>query len=43
MTNNYNPSEVGKKGNIFGYPYSIQEADLILVQVLWDVAVSYPG
>ena len=37
----YNPNEVGKKGNVFGYPYSLEEADLILIQVPWEVTVSY--
>jgi len=37
----YNPSAVGVKGSIFGYPYTIEEADLVLVPVPWDVTVSY--
>lgn len=37
----YNPSEAGKKGTIFGLPYEIDEADLILLPVHLDVTVSY--
>jgi agmatinase len=37
----YNPSAVGIKGTIFGYPYSIEQADLVLLPVPWDVTVSY--
>lgn len=37
----YNPNAVGKKGTIFGYPYSEEEADLILLPVPWDVTTSY--
>ena len=37
----YNPSEVGKKGSIFGLPYSIEEAALALISVNLDATVSY--
>lgn len=37
----YNPSSVGKKGNIFGYPYTVEEADLILIPVAWEATVSF--
>ncbi|MCP4460623.1 MAG: agmatinase family protein [Cytophagales bacterium] len=37
----YNPNAVGRKGSIFGYPYSVEEADLILIPVPWDVTASY--
>jgi len=37
----YNPSDVGKKGSIFGLPYSNEEADLILIPVHLDATVSY--
>jgi agmatinase len=37
----YNPSEAGKKGSIFGLPYSADESDLILLPVHLDVTVSY--
>lgn len=37
----YNPSDVGKKGNIFGLPYSLEEASLVFLPVHLDVTVSY--
>ena len=37
----YNPSEAGKKGTIFGLPYTLEESDLVLVPVHLDVTVSY--
>ena len=37
----YDPSAVGKKGSIFGYPYHEEEADLILIPIPWDVTTSY--
>ncbi|NQZ77123.1 MAG: agmatinase family protein [Ekhidna sp.] len=37
----YNPSEVGKKGSIFGLPYSEKEADIVFIPVHLDVTVSY--
>ena len=37
----YNPSEAGKKGSIFGLPYSLEEANLVLLPVHLDVTVSY--
>lgn len=37
----YNPSDVGKKGSIFGLPYAIEDAEVILLPVHLDVTVSY--
>lgn len=37
----YDPSQVGKKGSIFGFPYSLEEADLVFLPVHLDVTVSY--
>ncbi len=37
----FDPSGVGIKGNIFGLPYSVEDADLILIPVPWEVTVSY--
>ncbi len=37
----YNPSDVGKRGKLFGLPYSLQQSDLIIVPVNLDVTVSY--
>ncbi len=38
----FNPSGVGQKnGQLFGMPFSIEEAQLIVIPVPWDVTVSY--
>ncbi len=37
----YNPSDVGKRGTLFGLPYSQQESDLIILPVNLDVTTSY--
>lgn len=37
----YNPSDVGKKGSIFGLPYNLEESDLIFLPIHLDVTVSY--
>ena len=37
----FDPSGVGKKGSLFGYPYSEEEADMILLPMPWDVTASY--
>ncbi len=37
----YNPSDPGKKGTIFGLPYSLEESDLIFLPVHLDATVSY--
>ena len=37
----YNSSDVGKKGNIFGLPYSLEESNLVLLPVHLDVTASY--
>lgn len=37
----YNPSEAGKKGTIFGLPYDLEEADIVLLPVHLDATVSY--
>jgi agmatinase len=39
----YDPSKVGKKGSLFGYPYTTEDADLVIIPVPWDVTVSYGG
>lgn len=42
---NFNPSGVGvKNGNYFGFPFSPEESEIVLVSVPWDVTTSYkPG
>lgn len=37
----YDPSQVGRKGSIFGYPYLEENADLILLPIHLDVTASY--
>ncbi len=37
----YNPSAVGKKGSLFGLPYSVDESDLVILPVNLDVTTSY--
>ena len=38
----FDPNGVGiANGNIFGFPYTEQEADLVLVPVPWDATASY--
>ena len=38
----FDPSEVAiKNGNFFGFPYSIQESNILLLSVPWDVTTSY--
>ncbi len=45
MEKKFNPSEVAiRNGNFFGFPYSADEAEFIIITVPWDVTVSYrPG
>src|ERR1035437_4639280 len=42
---NFDPNSVGlKSNNIFGLPFSAEEAQLVLLPVPWEVTVSYrPG
>ena len=37
------PNSVGKKGILFGLPYSVEEADLVIIPIPWEVTVSYNG
>lgn len=38
----FNPSGVGiKNGNIFGFPYTKEEADLVIMPIPWDATASY--
>lgn len=39
---NFNPNDIGvANGNFYGLPYSVQESDVVLVSVPWDVTTSY--
>ncbi len=37
----FNPEEVSKRGLLFGLPYSVDEARLVVVGVPWEVTVTY--
>lgn len=41
-SNNFSPDEVGvANGNYFGLPFTVDEAELVLLSAPWDVTVSY--
>jgi len=40
---NFDPNQPGIPGTLFGLPYSVDEADIVLQPVPWDVTVSYAG
>lgn len=38
----FNPNEIGiPNGNFFGFPYSVEESEIVLISVPWDVTTSY--
>ena len=38
----FDPNGVGiANGNIFGFPYSEQEADIVIIPIPWDATASY--
>jgi agmatinase len=37
----HNPNDVGTYGNLFGLPFSTENADLIVIPIPWEVTVSY--
>ena len=37
----FDPNGPGIKGNLFGLPYTIEEAELVIIPVPWEVTVSY--
>ena len=38
----FNPNDVGvSNGNYFGLPYSLEESEVVLISVPWDVTTSY--
>ncbi len=37
----FNPNNPGIPGNIFGLPYSVEQADIVILPIPWDVTVSY--
>lgn len=41
---NFNPNDLGKKdSNLFGLPFTVDEARFVVVPVPWEVTVSYGG
>ena len=42
---NFDPNDITvPNGSFFGFPYSVEEANLVLLPVPWDVTTSYrPG
>jgi agmatinase len=41
LINSFDPNGPGTAGNIFGLPFPIEHADLVIVPVPWEVTVSY--
>ncbi len=41
MAATFDPSGVGLLGRIFGFPYTIAEADLVILPIPWDATASY--
>lgn len=37
----FNPNDLGVSGSIFGLPFNLQTADLVLIPIPWEVTVSY--
>lgn len=37
----FDPNGVGVKGSLFGLPYTVDDADIVVLPVPWDVTVSY--
>lgn len=37
----FDPAGVGKKGTLFGFPYTEKDADLVIIPVPWEVTASY--
>ncbi|CAG0990030.1 MAG: agmatinase family protein [Bacteroidetes bacterium] len=44
MAEHFNPNKVAvANGNIFGFPYTLSEAELVILPVPWEVTTSYGG
>lgn len=41
IINNFDPNGPGIAGNLFGLPYSVDHAELVIVPVPWEITVSY--
>lgn len=41
---NFNPNDLGNAGNnIYGLPFTIEESEVVIIPVPWEVTVSYNG
>lgn len=43
LENTFDPNGIGAKGTLFGLPYSVEDSDIVLIPVPWEVTVSYRG
>ena len=42
MHNNFDPNGVGiANGNLFGFPVTESEADIVIIPIPWDATASY--
>ncbi len=42
MSSSFNPNDIGQpNGNYFALPYSVEEAQVVLIPVTWDATASY--
>src|SRR5688500_9432527 len=41
LIKNFDPNGPGIAGNLFGLPYSLDHAELVIVPVPWEITVSY--
>ena len=41
LTDNFDPNARGIKGSLFGLPFCLEDANLVLVPVPWEATVSY--
>lgn len=42
MDKDFNPNDIGiANGNYFGLPYELEDADIVLIPIPWDVTTSY--
>ena len=38
----FNPNEIGiPNGNFFGFPYTLEESEIVILSVPWDATTSY--
>lgn len=41
LIDNFNPNGIGQPGSIFGFPFGLEETEVVLLPVPWEVTVSY--